>query len=171
MPRFADRAAARGKMTFETSAPHRILTIALRRGALEGIDTIDELFGSKQRFIRIKNEFIDKPILLAGGKRGLSVQQDQPMRSQALTEYLKLGGQKAGFAEATTFYRIRRNTAQGLQSHIDADATRAIMVHGPTSTVLEEYYAHERTELVNLTALAPGENASAPADKDLSSNG
>ncbi|KAM0420799.1 hypothetical protein ACHAPT_011460 [Fusarium lateritium] len=147
----------KGQMTFELSAPHRILTIALRRGVLSGIDTLNDLFRGREKNIIIKDEFKDKPVLLKGAPRGMSVQPDQPMPTGALTEYLKLRGRKTGITESITFYSIRRNTAQELHRKVGADTTRAIMAHDPHSIAMEKYYTADRTMLPDLTSLAIGD--------------
>lgn len=141
------------QVAFELSAPHRLLTIALRRGILEGISTIDDLFNGNKLNITIKKEFLDKPVLVAGGPRGLSVDLDQPLSSWSLTEYLSLRGKKVGFTKAITFYSLRRNAAQDLSTAIGSEKTRAIMAHDPESTILERYYIADRTNLIDLTAL------------------
>ena len=70
------------------SIAHRLLVIALRRGAIDGIETLDELFAKDNFYIRWKPEFSKKPIFLAGGHRGLSVQDDVPLGAHAPNEYL-----------------------------------------------------------------------------------
>lgn len=147
-----------GQLTFELSAPHRILTIALRRGVLSGINTIDDLFLQREKNISIKNEFKEKPILLRGGPRGRSVRADQPLSSGALTEYLKLRGQKIGLTKEITFYSIRRSAAMDLSTKIGPEMARAIMAHDPHSIVMEKYYTTQRTSLPNLTSLALGDD-------------
>ncbi|KAJ4190733.1 hypothetical protein NW755_004947 [Fusarium falciforme] len=147
-----------GQLTFELSAPHRILTIALRRGVLSGINTIDDLFLQREKNISIKNEFKEKPILLRGGPRGRSVQADQPLSSGALTEYLKLRGQKIGLTKEITFYSIRRSAAMDLSTKVGSEMARAIMAHDPHSIVMEKYYTTQRTSLPNLTSLALGDD-------------
>ncbi|RSL81666.1 hypothetical protein CDV31_017017 [Fusarium ambrosium] len=148
----------KGQLAFEFSAPHRILTIALRRGVLLGIDTIDDLFVRREKNILIKDEFKEKPILLSGGPRGRSVRADVPMSSGSLTEYLKLRGQKIGLTKEITFYSIRRSAAMDLSSKIGSEMTRAIMAHDPQSVVMEKYYTAQRTSLPDLTALALGDD-------------
>lgn len=37
------------------SVPHRLLTIAIRRGILDGIETLDELFSSEAKYISVKD--------------------------------------------------------------------------------------------------------------------
>ncbi|RSL44230.1 hypothetical protein CEP51_016253 [Fusarium floridanum] len=154
----------KGPLTFELSAPHRILTIALRRGVLSGINTIDELFRGQEKNIIIKDEFKDKPVLLKGAPRGMSVKENEPMPSGALTDYLKLRGTKTGLTESITFYSIRRNTAQHLLSKVGADTTRAIMAHDPDSIVMEKYYTVDRTMLPDLTSLAIDDAAGGDAN-------
>ena len=151
-------------MTFELSAPHRILTIALRRRVLVGIDTLDDLFDQPERHVLVKPEFKDKPILLKGGKRGRSVQENEPMRAAALTEYLSLRGKKIGLVDAVTFYSIRRNTAMDLSAKLGSDMARAIMAHEPNSHVMEKHYTMDRTALPDLTTMILGINSLANVD-------
>ncbi|KAG5759525.1 hypothetical protein H9Q72_012353 [Fusarium xylarioides] len=161
----------RGTMTFELSAPHRILTIALRRGVLVGINNLDDLFTQRQRYILIKDEFKDKPVLLKGKNAGRSVQEDQPMTSLALTEYLKLRGTKIGLTKSITFYSIRRNTAMDLVSNLGPYMARAIMAHEPDSVGMEKYYISSRTAIPDLMSMAIGDDSSGinnrPIDESL----
>ncbi|KAF4954412.1 hypothetical protein FGADI_5278 [Fusarium gaditjirri] len=161
----------KGTTTFELSAPHRILTIALRRGVLVGIDNLDDLFNQRQRHILIKDEFKEKPVLLKGANAGRSVQEDQPMSSLALTEYLKLRGAKIGLTKSITFYSIRRNTAMDLVSNLGPDMARAIMAHEPDSIVMEKYYTSSRTALPDLMSMVVGDGPSSidsrPIDESL----
>ncbi|KAG5799943.1 hypothetical protein H9Q69_001037 [Fusarium xylarioides] len=149
-----------GQLTFELSAPHRILTIALRRGALKNISTIKELFEAKEKFIQIADGFLDKPILIAGKERGFGADPDKPMASYALTEYIQLRAKAIGFIEHITFYSLRRNTAQSLVNSLGSDMARAIMAHDPSTTTLEHYYITDRTSHVDLTAIVTGESSS-----------
>ncbi|KAH6950674.1 hypothetical protein DER45DRAFT_649192 [Fusarium avenaceum] len=158
------------KTAFELSAPHRLLTIALRRGVLVGIETLDDLFTQPQRYILIKDEFKDQPILLAGGSRGLTV-ENKPMTSLALTEYLSLRGKKIGLLKSISFYSIRRNTAMDLSTKLGSDMARAIMAHDPDSTMMETYYTADRTAIPDLTSVAldtmPGTTNNQPIDGSL----
>lgn len=90
------------------SAPHRLLVIALRRQALEGISTIDELHDSEMRHIRIKSEFLDRPVVASGTYRGLKVNMDKPATAGSLSEYIRLRGQKLGYKHTITIYSFRR---------------------------------------------------------------
>ncbi|KAF4974714.1 hypothetical protein FZEAL_8423 [Fusarium zealandicum] len=111
--------------------PHRLLTIAIRRGVLKDIQTLDDPFSGRQRFITIKPEFLNKPILSRTPKIGL-IQDIQ-------------------------FYSLRRKTAEDLRLALGPDLARAIMAHDPKSVVLEKFNTTDRTALVNLTAIALGE--------------
>ncbi|SCN85089.1 unnamed protein product [Fusarium fujikuroi] len=150
----------KGTTTFELSAPHRILTIALRRGVLVGIENLDDLFTQRQRHILIKDEFKEKPVLLKGANAGRSVQEDQPMSSLALTEYLKLRGTKIGLTKSITFYSIRRKTAMDLVSNLGPYMARAIMAHEPDSVGMEKYYISSRTAIPDLMSMVIGDNSS-----------
>ncbi|KAF5722886.1 hypothetical protein FMUND_2242 [Fusarium mundagurra] len=121
------------------SVPHRLLAMAIRRGILCGIETVDQLFSSRAKYILIKPEFLDKPVFLAAGPRGLKITQE-PMRATALTTYISLRGQKIGYADVLTFYSLRRRTANDLSRKIGKDAARSLMNHDPDSRTLEKYY-------------------------------
>ncbi|KAF5027811.1 hypothetical protein F66182_81 [Fusarium sp. NRRL 66182] len=121
------------------SIPHRLLIIALRRGVLHGIETLDQLLCTEKKYIAIKEEFLDKPILLAGAPRGLKL-TEEPMRAAALTEYISLRGKKVGYAEDLTFYSLRRRAATDLSRKIGKDAARSLMSHDADSRILEKYY-------------------------------
>jgi len=151
-------------MTFKLSAPHRILTIALRQGVLVGIDTLDDLFNRPERHVLIKDKFKDKPALLKGSKRGRSVQENEPMRAAALTEYLSLQGKKIGLVEAVTFYSLRRNTAMDLSAKLGSNMAQAIIAHDPSSYDMEWYYTMDRTVLLDLTTMMLGDNPLANVD-------
>ncbi|KAH7008525.1 hypothetical protein EDB80DRAFT_683528 [Ilyonectria destructans] len=140
------------------SAPHRLLTIAIRRGVLHGIQTIDELFKSRNRFIAIKKEFLDKPVFVAGTQQGLDVDLDKPMASEAFTDYLQHCAEKVGFTKSITFYSLRCDTAQELLEKVRPKQAEAIVAHDPNSTILERCYTVNRTELLNLTSIALGED-------------
>ncbi|RKK86501.1 hypothetical protein BFJ71_g13743 [Fusarium oxysporum] len=121
------------------SVPHRLLTMAVRRGILDGIETLDQLFSSEAKYISIKPEFLDKPVFLAASPRGLKV-TEEPMRATALTKYVSLRGQKIGYSQDLTFYSFRRRAATDLTRKIGGDAARSLMNHDPDFRTLEKYY-------------------------------
>ncbi|KAF5711462.1 hypothetical protein FGLOB1_4965 [Fusarium globosum] len=134
------------------SVPHRLLAMAIRRGILDGIETLDQLFTSQTKYISIKPEFLDKPVFLAAGPRGLTITQE-PMRATALTTYISLRGQKIGYVDALTFYSLRRRTANDLSRKIGKDAARSLMNHDPDSRTLEKYYL-SLEDTLDVTGLA-----------------
>ncbi|TAQ89667.1 hypothetical protein B7494_g2017 [Chlorociboria aeruginascens] len=118
----------------------RLLIIALRRKILVGITTVDELLNGEYQFITIAPEFLDKPIMLASGPRGLSVKPDNPVMSGDLTDYLQLRGKKIGYESPIVFYSIRRRSATDMARVFGTDKARLLMGHDADSRVLEEYY-------------------------------
>ncbi|KAB5555005.1 hypothetical protein GE09DRAFT_1239454 [Coniochaeta sp. 2T2.1] len=137
------------------SVPHRLLVIALRRGAIEGLNTIDEVREYSGHRILIKPGFLDQPVFFAGlpGGRGLS---SEPMSAQALSAYLKLRGEMLGFVLVITFYSLRRRSARDLTDLLGCDTARAIMNHAPDTRTLEMSY-YEPVQHLNLTTLGLGE--------------
>jgi len=113
------------------SVPHRLLTIAIRRGLLVGINTIKELFETDKVNIEIKAEHLDDPVFYRGKPRGLGVDMPHPLTSAALSQYLADRGRTVGFTQPISFYSIRRRSASDLVQRIGYEATREIMGHAP----------------------------------------
>ncbi|KAI5368191.1 hypothetical protein Slin15195_G033250 [Septoria linicola] len=126
--------------SLEFSAAHRMLVIAVRRGILEGIDTLQELFDTELREFRVKEEHLDDVVFFAGNNRGLGLDKSRPLTSGALTEYLRTRGWRAGFTHAVTWYSIRRRAATDLVPLIGLEMTRLVLGHSPNSNTLEKYY-------------------------------
>jgi hypothetical protein len=55
------------------SIAHWLLIIAIRRGILVNINSLDDLLSQTQRHIMAKPEFLNDPVLLAFGPRGLLI--------------------------------------------------------------------------------------------------
>ncbi|OBT86741.1 hypothetical protein VE02_06274 [Pseudogymnoascus sp. 03VT05] len=150
------------------SVPHRILIIALRRKAIAGIDTLDELLNGEALNIQVcgrwKPSFLDQPILLGSTPRGLEV-SDKPASSASLTEYLRERGKQMGYARTITFYSIRRRIATDLTEQVGPDHARRIMGHSAGSKTLEHYYLDDAT-ITDLYAMALGESVNRQAMKE-----
>ncbi|KAK1473240.1 hypothetical protein CCUS01_17220 [Colletotrichum cuscutae] len=120
------------------SVPHRLLVIGLRRGVFEGLSTIDDLFDSELNRISIKDEFRDRPVLLAGKQRGLGLQDDHtPLPANSLTS-------------------IRRLSAGAYVKALGVDHARILMSHEPDTRTLERFYV-DRTSITDVSAITLGE--------------
>jgi len=117
------------------SVPHRMLEMALRRGIIEGITTIDELMNTDLSRIRIKAEHLDDPCFYGGipGGRGLS---DTPLSANAISAWVSDRGRALGYTETVTLYSFRHRTATDLVARIGFAATREIMGHDPRSSTI-----------------------------------
>jgi Protein of unknown function (DUF3435) len=144
------------KANIPFSISHRLLMIALRRNALEGIETLEQLFSGDLTNIVIKEDFLNKPILLAADHRGLSLKEYKPMPASALTNYIQIRGRASGFPNKITFYTVRRRMASDLANSFGKDAAREIMDHSPSSRVLETSYL-EFNNMRHTTAVGLGE--------------
>lgn len=122
------------------SIPHRLIVIGLRRGVFEDFTDLDGLLSGTHVFLKIKDDFLDKPVLIRPVGNGYQTNPDLPMYANTLSSYLQRCGRRAGFAEAITFYSIRRRTATNLARVFGNDTAREIMGHVPTSSTLERYY-------------------------------
>ncbi|CAM1508609.1 Fc.00g054570.m01.CDS01 [Cosmosporella sp. VM-42] len=140
------------------SLPHRLLVAALKREAIEGIETLEGLLDGNVHRIRFKQEFLNRPVVLRGGERGLSVIKDQPATVATLTEYLQRRCERMGYPESVTFYAIRRRAATDFTAIFGPDIARAIMNHDADTRTMERHYL-DFFRTTNLTAAALGEDA------------
>ncbi|KAI9800898.1 MAG: hypothetical protein M1833_003035 [Piccolia ochrophora] len=141
------------KTNLTMSVPHRLLIILLRRQAMKDYSTIEQLLAGDQRNILVKDGFLDKPVLLAGGPRGLSLKdQDSPMTAEALTDYLSRRGRNYGYTKDISMYAWRRRTATEFTDELGRDQARAMLGHDPSTFTLEKYY-HEGYSNVDVTSL------------------
>lgn len=142
------------------SAPHRFLVLALRRNALVGISTLDELLSGNQRNIRIKPEFMDKPVIVSATSRGLDVDLDKPASIKSISEYLRRRGFNLGYAKAITFYSLRRRAGSDITRVLGPDAARDIMCHDQDTKTLERFYLNLRPT-TDVSAIGLGESHTA----------
>jgi hypothetical protein len=62
------------------------LVIAIRRGFLQGIDTIEELMDYPGKNIKIKPEYLDEPLFYRGKPKGMGVDSKRPLTVTALDQ-------------------------------------------------------------------------------------
>lgn len=147
-------------LTF-VQVPHRLLVMLLRRGALQGINTIEELLDGQQQNILIKDEFQGKPLFYGSTPKGLGLHESRPLTANSISAYIKARAKSLGYTENVTLYSLRRMIATELVARIGLDRTRILMGHAPNSRTLELYY-FEMSEILDLTSaalqqdLAPG---------------
>lgn len=146
------------------SIPHRFLVLALRRGALEDYTTVNDLLAGDKREIRIKKEFLDRPVVVAGSPRGLDVLMDQPASAHALSNYLSLHGQRGGYSEPISFYSIRRRAGTDFANPIGPESARQLMCHEPDARTLEKFFLEKMT-ILDVSSLAFGEGHRARVDE------
>ena len=176
-----DAAAKDKTLTFTIQSPkqprnlifspsHRLLVMAIRRGAIEGIDSIEELLSSDNVNIVWKAEFRKKPIFLAGGPRGLSVLEDEAATDHSLTDYLRQRARRMlGYPLDITYYSFRKESAMNLVRAFGPDVTRELMGHDAETKTLETYYL-ARTPVMDVSAVVfdePDSGAQIRADKRL----
>lgn len=146
------------------SIPHRLLVLALRRGALRDHTTIESLLDGHDQYIDFKTEFLQKPVLVKGTQRGLSILADEPLTSEAITEYIRLRAEKAGFPGKTTAYCMRRAAATDFIKVLGKDLARDLMNHDVDSRCMEVFYQelHSKTDV---SAATLGESITARASE------
>ena len=140
------------------------------------VETIADLLEGSLQNITWKPEFRNKPVLIAGGPRGLSVREDLLCASIALTEYFARRALNAGYGPSRlhnifhdtgiTFYWLRKGIARVWVRLFGDDAGREIMGHAPDSRTLEQYYVELRSSK-SVGAAALDENVEARQAKDI----
>jgi hypothetical protein len=141
----------------------RILAIMIRRGVLDGITTIDELLrrndlDSAPMKLTIKQDWLDKPIFLAGLPGGRGVKPDVPMNTPSLNQFFKLRAINAGYPAETSFYAWRRGAATNMDraEGVSRETVRAFMGHTAGGTTFEDHYNNPAFDL-DVNAIALGE--------------
>jgi len=115
------------------SIPHRLLVIALRRGLLLDINSLDELLSTDKHHILIKPEHLDDPVFYAATKRGLHLHESKPLQTGGLREYLRLRCRNLGYTQNISFHAIRRAAATDLVERVGRERTRELLGHAPES--------------------------------------
>ncbi|SMY24059.1 unnamed protein product [Zymoseptoria tritici ST99CH_1A5] len=136
------------------SAAHRLLVIALRRGILVGINSIDDLMNCTLARIPIKPEAMNDPLFYAGRARGAGIDMSSPLRVNALSEYLRKVARKVGYIFAVLGVTpIRRRALTDIVTRLGKDAARRIAGHSPESQTLERYYLQVGVSFKQTSAL------------------
>lgn len=135
------------------SPAHRLLVIALRRGILEHISSLDELLEHPNHEIFVKKRHENDMVFLRGKSKGVGMDQDSPLTSNALTEYLNLRGKLIGYDQPITWYSIRRRAATDMVRRVGTNTTRFLLGHAPDSHTLERYYLDMTSTFDNMGVL------------------
>lgn len=141
------------------SVPHRILVLALRRGALQNHSTIESILDGQEKFITFKPEFMSKPVFTRGTARGLSIDPNQPLSADKFSEYITLRGSRAGYSQAITFSSIRRRACTDFVKAFGPEIARNIMSHDAETRTMERHYL-DRLPQIDTSAAALGEDVS-----------
>lgn len=122
------------------SIPHRLLVIAIRRGILDGISSIDDLMNTNKHYILVKKEHLQEFIFFRSISKGTALNQSQPLTAPQLTDYLSTRGLALGYSQPVTWYSLRRKAATDLTQRVGADQARIILGHTLESRTLERFY-------------------------------
>ncbi|KAF2173933.1 hypothetical protein M409DRAFT_48840 [Zasmidium cellare ATCC 36951] len=131
------------------SVTHRLLVIALRRGILEGIGSLDDLLTTNLNEIRVKRKYLDDTVFYRGIPKGTAVDIPYPLAAHSLTSYLRLRGKQIGYTSNVSWYSIRRRAATDMALRIGLAATRIFLGHAPDSFTLERHYLNMSETLDN----------------------
>ncbi|KAK7522788.1 uncharacterized protein IWZ02DRAFT_450515 [Phyllosticta citriasiana] len=122
------------------SPSHRLLVIAIRRGLLQGISTLEELLNTNLQIIQVKPEYLNEPIFYQSTPKGTSLNFNKPLRAASLTDYLRNRSHALGYPSGITFYSIRRKIASDLVRRVGLETARNMMGHAPESHTLKRSY-------------------------------
>ncbi|SMR46944.1 unnamed protein product [Zymoseptoria tritici ST99CH_3D1] len=144
------------------SPAHRLLVIALRRGLLAGIETIEDLMNCDLARVPFKPEAATQPLFFRGRAKGAGLDTSSPLTSQALADYLRKTAYKLGWNFTTMgFNPIRRRALTDIVARVGLAQARRIAGHAPDTFTLEKYYLqlapiYQQTETLLEQDIAPG---------------
>ncbi|SMY20838.1 unnamed protein product [Zymoseptoria tritici ST99CH_1A5] len=144
------------------SPAHRLLVIALRRGLLAGIETIEDLINCDLARVPFKPEAATQPLFFRGRAKGAGLDTSSPLTSHALADYLRKTGHKVGWNFTTMgFGPIRRRALTDIVARVGLAQARRIAGHAPDTFTLEKYYLqlapiYQQTETLLEQDIAPG---------------
>ncbi|KAK5174470.1 uncharacterized protein LTR77_001550 [Saxophila tyrrhenica] len=125
------------------SPVHRLLVIALRRGLIEGVESLDDLLKLRRHNITFKESARDQPLFFASPNRGLGIDFSRPLSSASLSAYLKSRAYRAGWVfKVMGFNCIRRRALTDVVSRVGLAAARRLAGHSPETCTLEKYYIY-----------------------------
>ncbi|KAL2070064.1 hypothetical protein VTL71DRAFT_14744 [Oculimacula yallundae] len=128
------------------SPPHRLLIMLLRRGFLQDHDSLESLLNGKEKLIRIKGIAMDRPILLAGGPRGLSV-TEKAMSAKSLYRYTLERTMAEGYGRGVGPYAWRRKAGTEVQRQQGTETAQKFMTHAAGSETFNKYYDQRAFDL------------------------
>ncbi|KAF8602206.1 hypothetical protein BDV93DRAFT_557715 [Ceratobasidium sp. AG-I] len=121
-------------------APMYFVLDLLGRGALDGIDSIDDLFSFDGSKLPIKEEFQDKPLFVKRAPRGLDLMEGVPIGPHHLTAVINHYAIRAGL-KGGSIHAIRRGSGDKYANAMGKDRTLLLMNHGDRlGVVLDEHY-------------------------------
>ncbi|KAK5073916.1 hypothetical protein LTR64_006944 [Lithohypha guttulata] len=121
------------------SIPHRLLIMLLRRGGLQDHATLESLLQGNEHEVRVKPDFLGKPVCRAAGPRGLSI-TEAAVGGRSLSTFLADHAVQAGYPLGITMYSWRRKAATTWTRDLGHDVARQLMGHDLNSHTLEQYY-------------------------------
>lgn len=125
------------------SPAHRLLVIAIRRGYLDGIETVTDLMKCTRQHIKIKGQHLNEPLFFRGLPKGEGVDRSHPLTASALSEYIKTRAHRLGWNFSIMgMVAIRRRSLTDIVSRVGLEQARRIAGHSPDSTTLERYYLY-----------------------------
>lgn len=123
------------------SPAHRLLTMALRRNIIVGIETVDELLDGSNSAIMIKPAHLHEPLFYKAQFKGAGLDTSGPMSGAGAAEYLRRIAYRLGWKFTTLgLHPIRRRALTDVAARLGKDTARRIAGHSPDSTTLERYY-------------------------------
>ncbi|KAK1061483.1 hypothetical protein LTR74_010996 [Friedmanniomyces endolithicus] len=131
------------------SPAHRLLVIAVRRGLLKDVHTIDELLDFPGDLISIDVAHLNDLVFYGGKPKGDTLDYSRPLMAGALSDYLQRRGEAVGYTTRITWYSIRRRAATDMVHRIGMASTRIFLGHLPDSQTLERHYLN-LTETLDL---------------------
>ncbi|KAJ7355647.1 hypothetical protein DFH08DRAFT_1076678 [Mycena albidolilacea] len=125
-----------------------LLLLAIKRGIIKGIKTLDQLFNSKTRVLEWEDWALNEAVFLKGKVGGAAgCQPGSVMRAVGLASAVQVVGRKIGLAMQT--YDMRRNYGDEIEENYGEAGAKMGMGHTANSTTYKNKYGRESANLDN----------------------
>ncbi|KAJ7646056.1 hypothetical protein DFH06DRAFT_1210995 [Mycena polygramma] len=129
---------------FEVAPP--LILLALKRGLIRGVKTLDELFAYKGGQLHWEDFALDQPVFLRGKIGGQAgCQTGVPMRSPGITDCIQVAGRRVNLETGT--YDFRRNYGDEIDSNYGEAGAKTGLSHNPRSNTYSNRYGREAANL------------------------
>lgn len=132
----------------------RFLALMIQRQVADGFDDLATLTDIKQNhamLIKVKPEYVDDSVFWSSKPKGVGLVEDKPMRSHALTDFLKTRCINAGLIQAS-IHGIAGQLPRYPESHRAIPCDRSLDMAAITGKLLPNIMRTARSILISLVS-------------------